>query len=66
VGPPFFRAFRLQGFSIMVGVEACGLRHSLLLGGGGGGGGRKGLSSASASASLCLAPVRTSAWDFAR
>jgi hypothetical protein len=50
----------------MVGVEACGLRHSLLLGGGGGGGGRKGLSSASASASLCLAPVRTSAWDFAR
>jgi hypothetical protein len=24
------------------------------------------LSSASASASLCLAPVRTSAWDFAR
>jgi len=48
----------------MVGVEAFGLRHSLLLGGGG----RKGLgsASASASASLCLAPVRTSAWDFAR
>jgi len=52
---------------MMVGVEAFGLRHSLLLGGGGGGGGgRKGLGSASASASLCLAPVRTSAWDFAR
>jgi hypothetical protein len=48
----------------MVGVEAFGLRHSLLLGGGGGG--RKGLGSASASASLCLAPVRTSTWDFAR
>ncbi len=65
MGPPFFRAFRPQGFSIMVGVEAFGLPHSLLLGGGGGGG-RKGLGSASASASLCLAPVQTSAWDFAR